>query len=160
VLAYLPNVIVAVLIFVIAAAIAGAAAGLAQRTMGDTATGDLVKTAAPALVLSVAFFMVLTQLKIAPGIVQICLRRSSGRSPRALPWPSGWEAGTSPRASSRRPTSAARSSARRCEPTSRPARNAAAVTSSGRGRRLRVAASAEGQAWAVRRTRRGSGSPA
>ena len=71
VLAYLPNVIVAVLIFVIAAAIAGAAAGLAQRTMGDTPTGDLVKTAAPALVLSVAFFMVLTQLRIAPGIVQI-----------------------------------------------------------------------------------------
>jgi len=71
VLAYLPNVIVAVLIFVIAAAIAGAAAGLAQRTMGDTPTGDLVKTAAPALVLSVAFFMVLTQLRIAPGIVEI-----------------------------------------------------------------------------------------
>jgi hypothetical protein len=71
VLAYLPNVIVAVLIFVIAAAIAGAAAGLAHRTMGDTPTGDLVKTAVPALVLAVAFFMILTQLKIAPEIVQI-----------------------------------------------------------------------------------------
>jgi len=71
VLAYLPNVIVAVLIFVIAAAIGGAAAGLAHRTMGDTPTGDLVKTAAPALVLSVGFFMILTQLNIAPEIVQI-----------------------------------------------------------------------------------------
>jgi Conserved TM helix len=71
VLAYLPNVIVAVLIFVIAAAVGGAAAGLAHRTMGDTPTGDLVKTAAPALVLSVAFFMILTQLNIAPEIVQI-----------------------------------------------------------------------------------------
>jgi hypothetical protein len=71
VLAYLPNVIVAVLIFVLAAAIGGAAGGLAQRTMGDTPTGDLVKTAAPALVLSVAFFMILTQLNIAPEIVQI-----------------------------------------------------------------------------------------
>jgi len=71
VLAYLPNVIVAVLIFVIAAAIGGAAAGLAHRTMGDTPTGDLVKTAAPALVLSVALFMILTQLKIAPEIVEI-----------------------------------------------------------------------------------------
>jgi Conserved TM helix len=71
VLAYLPNVIVAVLIFVIAAAVAGAAAGLAHRTMGDTPTGDLVKTAVPALVLSVAFFMILTQLKIAPSIVEI-----------------------------------------------------------------------------------------
>jgi hypothetical protein len=71
VLAYLPNVIVAVLIFVIAAAVGGAVAGLAHRTMGDTPTGDLVKTAAPALVLSVAFFMILTQLNIAPEIVQI-----------------------------------------------------------------------------------------
>jgi hypothetical protein len=71
VLAYLPNVIVAVLIFVIAAAVGGAAAGLAHRTMGDTPTGDLVKTAAPALVLSVGFFMILTQLNIAPEIVQI-----------------------------------------------------------------------------------------
>ena len=71
VLAYLPNVIVAVLIFVIAAAIGGAVSGLAHRTMGDTPTGDLVKTAAPALVLAVAFFMILTQLKIAPEIVQI-----------------------------------------------------------------------------------------
>jgi Conserved TM helix len=71
VLAYLPNVIVAILIFVIAAAIGGAVGGLAHRTMGDTPTGDLVKTAAPALVLAVAFFMILTQLKIAPEIVQI-----------------------------------------------------------------------------------------
>jgi Mechanosensitive ion channel, conserved TM helix len=71
VLAYLPNVIVAVLIFVIAAAIGGAVGGLAHRTMGDTPTGDLVKTAAPALVLSIAFFMILTQLRIAPEIVQI-----------------------------------------------------------------------------------------
>jgi mechanosensitive ion channel-like protein len=71
VLIYLPNVIVAVLIFVIAAAIAGAVAGLVERTMGDTPTGDLVKTAVPALVLSVAFFMILTQLRIAPSIVQI-----------------------------------------------------------------------------------------
>jgi hypothetical protein len=62
---------VAVLIFVIAAAVGGAVAGLAHRTMGDTPTGDLVKTAAPALVLSVAFFMILTQLNIAPEIVQI-----------------------------------------------------------------------------------------
>jgi hypothetical protein len=71
VLAYLPNVIVAILIFVIAAAIAGAVGGLAHRTMGDTPTGDLVKTAAPAIVLAIAFFMILTQLNIAPEIVQI-----------------------------------------------------------------------------------------
>ncbi len=71
VLAYLPNVIVAVLIFVLAAAIAGAVGGLVHRTMGDTPTGDLLRSAVPALVLSVAFFMILTQLNIAPEIVQI-----------------------------------------------------------------------------------------
>jgi len=71
VLVYLPNVIVAILIFVIAAAIAGAAGGLAERTMGDTPTGNLVKSVIPALVLSVAIFMILTQLDIAPEIVQI-----------------------------------------------------------------------------------------
>src|SRR5215204_1316883 len=45
VLAYLPNVIVAVLIFVIAGAIAGAIGGLVHKTMGDTATGRVVRAA-------------------------------------------------------------------------------------------------------------------
>jgi Conserved TM helix len=71
VLAYLPNVIVAILIFVLAAAIGGGIGGLVERTMGDTPTGNLVKSVVPALVLSVAFFMILTQLNIAPEIVQI-----------------------------------------------------------------------------------------
>jgi hypothetical protein len=71
VLAYLPNVIVAILIFVLAAAIAGGVGGLVHRTMGDTPTGNLVRSIVPALVLSVAFFMILTQLDIAPEIVQI-----------------------------------------------------------------------------------------
>ena len=71
VLAYLPNVIVAILIFVIAAAIAGGVAGLVERTMGDTPTGNLVEAVVPGLVLSVAVFMILTQLNIAPEIVQI-----------------------------------------------------------------------------------------
>jgi fucose permease len=39
VLSYLPNVIAALLIFIVAAAIAGAVGGLVQRTMGDTPTG-------------------------------------------------------------------------------------------------------------------------
>ena len=71
VLAYLPNVIVAILIFVFAAAIGGGIGGLVERTMGDTPTGNLVKSIVPALVLSVAFFMILTQLNIATEIVQI-----------------------------------------------------------------------------------------
>ena len=71
VLSYLPNVIVAILIFVIAAAIAGGVGGLVERTMGDTPTGNLVEAVVPGLVLSVAVFMILTQLDIAPEIVQI-----------------------------------------------------------------------------------------
>lgn len=71
VLNYLPNVIVAILIFVLAAVVAGAVGGLVHRTMGDTPTGSLVRSIVPGLVLSVAFFMILTQLNIAPEIVQI-----------------------------------------------------------------------------------------
>ncbi len=71
VLAYIPNVIAAILIFVVAAVIAGAVVAAVQRTMGDTSTGKLVETIVPALVMAIAFFMILTQLKIAPSIVMI-----------------------------------------------------------------------------------------
>lgn len=69
VLSYLPNVIAALLIFIVAAAIAGAVGGLVQRTMGDTPTGRVARTAAPSLVMVIAVFMILTQLNIAPVIV-------------------------------------------------------------------------------------------
>jgi small-conductance mechanosensitive channel len=69
VLSYLPNVLAALLIFIVAAAVAGAIAGLAHRTMGDTPTGRIVRAAAPALVMAIAVFMILTQLGIAPVIV-------------------------------------------------------------------------------------------
>jgi hypothetical protein len=69
VLSYLPNVIAALLIFIVAAALAGAIGALAHRTMGDTATGRVVRAAAPALVMAIAIFMILTQLGIAPVIV-------------------------------------------------------------------------------------------
>lgn len=71
VLAYLPNVIAALLIFIVAAAVSGAVGGLAQRTMGDTPTGKIVSTAVPAMVMGIAVFMILTQLGIAPVIVTI-----------------------------------------------------------------------------------------
>jgi len=69
VLAYLPNVIAALLIFIVAAAVAGAIGGLAHRTMGDTPTGKIVRAAVPAMVMGIAVFMILTQLGIAPVIV-------------------------------------------------------------------------------------------
>jgi small-conductance mechanosensitive channel len=71
VLAYLPNVIAAVIIFALAGAIAAAVAGLVQKTMGDTSTGKLVSTAVPVLVMAIATFMILNQLHIAPAIVTI-----------------------------------------------------------------------------------------
>ncbi len=71
VLAYLPNVIVAVLIFVLAGVVAAAVAALVARTMGDTPTGKVVASVVPALVMGIAIFMILNQLRIAPEIVQI-----------------------------------------------------------------------------------------
>jgi hypothetical protein len=67
---YLPNVIAAVLIFVGGAALAGAAGGFAHKLMGDTPTGRLVRAVGPGLILAIVVFMVLTQLRIAPTIVE------------------------------------------------------------------------------------------
>jgi small-conductance mechanosensitive channel len=69
VLSYLPNVLAALLIFIVAAAVAGAISGLAHRTLGETPTGRVVATGGPALVMAIAVFMILTQLGIAPVIV-------------------------------------------------------------------------------------------
>ena len=71
VLAYMPNVIAAIVIFVVAAAIAGAAGTAVTKLMGDTATGKLVAAVVPTLVLVIGLFMVLNQLKIAEEIVTI-----------------------------------------------------------------------------------------
>jgi hypothetical protein len=71
VLAYLPNVIAAVLIFVIAAALSGVVVAAVQKTMGDTPTGKLVETVVPGLIMAIAVFMILSQLKIATNIVTI-----------------------------------------------------------------------------------------
>jgi hypothetical protein len=69
--AYLPNVLAAVLIFLVAGAIAAGVAGLVGRVMGDTPLGKIVATAVPILVMTIATFMILDQLKIAHNIVVI-----------------------------------------------------------------------------------------
>ena len=69
--AYLPNVIAAVLIFVVAGAVAAAIGGLVARTMGDTPTGKVVGSIVPVLVMAIATFMILNQLHIATEIVTI-----------------------------------------------------------------------------------------
>ncbi len=68
---YLPNVVVAVLIFVLAGAVAGAVAGLVAKVMGDTPTGKIIASVAPVLIMGIAVFMILNQLRIAPQIVTI-----------------------------------------------------------------------------------------
>ena len=68
---YQPNVIAAVIIFVVAGAIAGAVAALVTKTMGDTPTGKLVASVVPVLIMAIATFMILNQLQIAPEIVTI-----------------------------------------------------------------------------------------
>ena len=69
--AYIPNVIAALAIFLIAGAISAGVAGLVGRTMGETPLGKIVATAVPILVMSIAVFMILEQLKIATQIVTI-----------------------------------------------------------------------------------------
>jgi hypothetical protein len=69
--AYIPNVIAALLIFLVAGAIAAGVAALVARTMGDTSTGRIVATAAPILIMAIAGFMILDQLMIAEEIVTI-----------------------------------------------------------------------------------------
>lgn len=71
VLAFLPNIIVAIVIFVVAALLAGAVATLAAKLLGDTPTGKIAATVVPALVMVIALFMILEQLQIAPEIIRI-----------------------------------------------------------------------------------------
>jgi Mechanosensitive ion channel, conserved TM helix len=78
VLAYLPNVIVAIIIFVVAALLAGAVGMATRRTMGDSPTGRIVGTVAPALVMVIALFMILDQLRIAESIVVIAFACTMG----------------------------------------------------------------------------------
>jgi len=78
VLAYIPNVIAAIAIFILAALIAGAVGGGVAKLLGDTPTGKIVATVVPALVMVIAVFMILSQLQIAPEIVQIAFAATMG----------------------------------------------------------------------------------
>lgn len=68
---YVPNVIAAVLIFLVASAISAGAAQFVQRVMGRTAMARLISAAIPAIVMSLSVFMILNQLGIATDIVNI-----------------------------------------------------------------------------------------
>lgn len=68
---YVPNIVAAVIIFLVASAISAGAAGFARRVMGNTAMSRLISTAIPAVTMSLAIFMILNQLGIATDIVNI-----------------------------------------------------------------------------------------
>jgi hypothetical protein len=82
--AYLPNVVAAVLIFVIAGAIAAAIGGLVARTMSDTPTGKVIGSVVPVLVMAIATFMILNQLQIAEEIVTITYAALLGAAALAM----------------------------------------------------------------------------
>src|SRR5688572_24859765 len=69
VFAYLPNVIAALAIFLVAGALAAGVGALVSRTMGETPTGKIVGSIAPVLIMVIAVFMILDQLRIAEDIV-------------------------------------------------------------------------------------------
>ncbi|MFD2077523.1 Conserved TM helix [Actinopolymorpha cephalotaxi] len=78
IIAYLPNIVAAILIFVVAAILAGLVAGAVNRTMGDSPTGKIAGTVLPALIMVIAGFMILQQLRIAEQIVQIAFAATMG----------------------------------------------------------------------------------
>lgn len=69
VIAYLPKVIAAILIIVVAAAIATAAKTLLQNTLGGLSYGRALANVTAGAIITVAVFMALSQLQIAPAIV-------------------------------------------------------------------------------------------
>lgn len=69
--AYLPHVIAAVVIFLVASTISGLTVAFVQRVMGRTALAKTISTIVPSLVMSIAVFMILNELMIAEEIVMI-----------------------------------------------------------------------------------------
>lgn len=69
--AYLPHVIAAVIIFLVASTISGLAVAFVQRVMGRTALAKLLSAVIPSLTMSIAVFMILNELMIAEEIVLI-----------------------------------------------------------------------------------------
>jgi hypothetical protein len=69
VIAFLPNVFVAIVILVIAGALAKAAVDLLTATLGSVSGGEWMAKAAGIAIWTVGFFAALNQLHIAPAIV-------------------------------------------------------------------------------------------
>jgi hypothetical protein len=68
---YVPNILAAIVILALALGVSTGVSGLIIRLMGDTPTGKIVSTVVPVIILSIAGFAILEQLRIAPAIVTI-----------------------------------------------------------------------------------------
>ncbi len=69
VISYLPNVVVAILIIVIASAIAAAVRELTDAALGNLSYGRLLSNIAGGAILTVGIFAAISQLEIAPDII-------------------------------------------------------------------------------------------
>ncbi len=61
---YLPNVLAALAIFLVAGAVSAAVSAFVVKVMGDSATGKLIATVIPVATMLIATFMILNELKI------------------------------------------------------------------------------------------------
>lgn len=68
---YIPNVIAAILIFLVASAITAGAETFVAKVLGRGALAKLVGAIVPAIIMPIAIFMILDQLHIARNIVDI-----------------------------------------------------------------------------------------
>lgn len=69
--AYIPRVIIAVIIFLIASALSAGADAFVLRVLGRSPMSRIIAAIVPAVALSIASFMILDELQIAPQIVMI-----------------------------------------------------------------------------------------
>lgn len=68
---YLPHVIAAIAIFLVAGLVSVGAAGFVHRVMGPTALAKAIAAVVPTIVMSISLFMILNELMIAADIVNI-----------------------------------------------------------------------------------------
>jgi len=68
---YIPEILAALLILIIAIAVASIISSLIMKLIGDTPTGRVTSAIAPSIILTIALFMILVQLGIATPIVII-----------------------------------------------------------------------------------------
>lgn len=68
---YLPNVLAAVLIFLVASAVTAGAEAFVQKVLSFSPLAKVIGAVIPAITMSIAVFMILNQLNIAKDIVNI-----------------------------------------------------------------------------------------